>query len=122
MNLANCADFNLPITKFDDCNPVVNYSEIERIFVAGPQAADFANIADATEWGTRLSQTTAGADAIRGLVVIGDMPAAAGVSKDLSNGRKKVIGKDYTVNYSVDDISDENYNFFRELDSQPIFK
>lgn len=119
MNLANCADFDLPITSFDDCNPHVSYSEIERIFIGGPKAAGFANIADANEWGTRMNQTTIGTDSIRGIIVIGDAPAAANVIKELSNGRKKPIGKDYTANFTVDDISDDNYTFFRTLDLQP---
>lgn len=122
MNLANCADFNLPVTGFNDCDPDVNYSEIERIFVGGPKAGPFSNIADSVEWGTRMDQTTIGVNSIRALTVIGDMPAAAGVQKDLSNGRKKVIGKDFTVNYTVDDISDENYTFFLTLDDQPVIR
>jgi hypothetical protein len=122
MNFANCADFNLPITGFDDCNPDVNYSEIERVFIGGPKAGPFANIANAAEWNTRMTQTTIGVDSVRALTVIGDMPAAAGVVKELSNGRKKQIGKDFTVNYTVDDISDENYTFFRTLDEQPLIR
>lgn len=119
MNLANCADFNLPVTNFDDCNPSVAYSEIERIFLGGPKAAAFANIQDANEWNTRLSESTIGVDTIRSIIVIGDAPAAANVVKELSNGRKKTIGKDFTVNFTVDDISDENYTFFQTLDGQP---
>lgn len=119
MNLANCADFDLPVTSFDDCNPAVAYSEIERIFLAGPKAAAFSNILDANEWNTRLSQDTVGTDEIRAVIVIGDAPAAANVIKELSNGRKKPIGKDFTVNFTVDDISDENYTFFQTLDGQP---
>lgn len=119
MNLANCADFNLPVTNFDDCNPAVAYSEIERVFLGGPKAAAFSNIADGNEWGTRLSESTISTDAIRAVIVIGDAPAAANVVKDLSNGRKKTIGKDFTLNFTVDDISDENYTFFQTLDGQP---
>lgn len=116
MNLANCAAFNLPVTNFNDCNPDVNYSEIERIFIGSPQGAAFANIIDPNEWNTRLSQTTVGADAIRGLIVIGDLPAAAAVVKELSNGRKKNIGKDFTTNFDIDDISDENYTLHKLLE------
>jgi hypothetical protein len=121
MNLANCAAFNLPVTNFNDCDPDVNYSEIERVFAGSPQGTPFANILDANEWGTRMSQTTVNAQAIRGLIVIGDMPAAATVVKDLSNGRKKTIGKDFTVNFDIDDISDENYLLVKTLeDNQTI--
>lgn len=119
MNLATCADFNLPITNFDDCNPQIAYSEIERIFLGGPKAGAFSNIADANEWNTRISEDTIGVDTIRAIIVIGDQPAAANVVKELSNGRKKNIGKDFTVNFTVDDISDENYTFFQTIDGQP---
>lgn len=119
MNLANCADFNLPVTGFDDCNPEINYSEIERFFIGGPKAGGFINIADGNEWNTRMDQTTIGVNSVRGIIVIGDQPAAANVVKELSNGRKKNIGKDFTLNFTVDDISDENYTFFRTLDGQP---
>jgi hypothetical protein len=122
MNLANCAGFNLPITGFDDCDPEVNYSEIERVFVGGPKAAAFANIHSQAEWNARMSQTTIGVDSIRALTVIADQPAAAAVVKDISNGRKKNIGKDFTVNYTVDDMSDENYLFFQTLDDEPIIR
>jgi hypothetical protein len=66
-----------------------------------------------------MSESTISVDAIRSVVVIGDAPAAANVVKELSNGRKKTIGKDFTVNFTVDDISDENYTFFQTLDGQP---
>lgn len=123
MNLQNCIDFNLPITGFNDCDPTVNFSEIERIFVAGPKAAAFSNISQAAEWTTRLSQTDiASADTIRALTVIGDLPAAADVVRELSNGRKKRLSKDFTLNYTVDDISDYNYSFFEFLDEQPIIR
>jgi hypothetical protein len=123
MNLQNCIDFNLPTTGFNDCDPAVNFSEIERIFVAGPKAAAFSNITQAAEWTTRLSQTdVASADAIRALTVIGDLPAAADVVRELSNGRKKRLSKDFTLNYTVDDISDATYAFFQFLDEQPIIR
>lgn len=122
MNLANCQTFNLSGTDFNDCDPSINYSEIERLFVAGPQAAPFTNITQASEWATRLNQTGTGDDDIRGLIVIGDMPAAAAVVKELSNGRKKPIGKDFTINYTVDDIGDANYNLFKLLDENPYIR
>lgn len=118
MNLANCAGFNLPITAFDDCDPKINLSEIERIFVGGPKAAAFSNIASEAEWNSRLSQSTVGVDTIRALTVIGDFPAAAGVTRQISNGRTKQVGKDYTLNYTVDDMPDENYLFFQFLDEE----
>lgn len=117
MNLANCADFDLPITDFDDCNPEINFSEIERIFLGGPKAAAFADIQAAGEWTGRLSQTTTGPNVIRGLTVIADKPAAASVIRDISNGRRKPIGKDHTLAFTIDDISDANYEFYKTLEN-----
>lgn len=122
MNLANCAAFNLPASDFDDCNPEINYSEIERIFISGPQSAAFADITAVGEWTTRLQQTTVGPNIIRALTVIGDKPAAASVIKELSNGRKKAIGKDHTLPYTIDDISAQNYSLFLILEQNPMLR
>lgn len=113
---ANC-DVNLPVVNFDDCNPQVNYSEIRRIFIAKKGAVPFVNWLSAAEWLTRMSQsTTIGDDYIRALTVIADKPAAASVIKEISNGRRIVIGKDHTINFTIDDVSDENYEFMRGLE------
>lgn len=118
----NC-DFAIPEVVFDDCSPVVVFSEIRRIFMAKKAAASFTDWTEATEWLARLSQvTTTGDDYIRALTVIGDKPAAADVSKDISNGRKIVIGKDHTVNFTIDDVSDQNYEFMRGLECGGEFK
>lgn len=118
----NC-DFALPTVLFDDCAPVVIYSEIRRIFMAKKAAAAFTDWTDATEWLARMSQSsTTGDDYIRALTVIGDKPAASDVSKDISNGRKIVIGKDHTVNFTIDDVSDANYNFMRGMECGGEFR
>jgi hypothetical protein len=105
----------LPITKFDDCNPVILLSEIETVYLGKPTTTAFTDVEDPTEWATRLSQTAVDADAIRPLTVIADKAAGAPVVKDLSNGRKKQIRLDQTLNVEIDDASDENYNFVRTL-------
>ena len=107
----------LPAVKFDKCAPKVNLSEIERIYVAKPTAAAFADWKLATEWTTRISETdSTGDDAIRPLIVIGDKPAPANVIKEISNGRKLPVRKDHTLNVTIDDVSDENYDFMRTLE------
>jgi hypothetical protein len=118
----NC-DFTLPVVQFDDCAPEVVYSEIRRIFLAKKAAAPFSNWLNATEWLARMSQTsTTGNDYIRPLTVIGDKPAAADVVKEISNGRRVVIGKDHTINFSIDDVSQANYDFMRGLECGGEFR
>lgn len=116
-------DADLPPTNFSDCNPEVPFSEIQRIFMAKSSAAAFTDWTQASEWTTRISQTSvSGDDYIRVLTVIGDKPAATSVIKDISNGRKKVVGKDHTINFTIDDVSDENYEFMRALECGGLFR
>lgn len=118
----NC-DFTLPVVQFDDCAPKVVYSEIRRIFLAKKAAAPFSNWLSATEWLARMSQTsTTGNDYIRPLTVIGDKPAPADVIKEISNGRRVVIGKDHTINFTIDDVSQANYDFMRGLECGGEFR
>jgi hypothetical protein len=118
----NC-DFTLPAVNFDDCAPVVAYSEIRRIFIGKKAAAAFTNWLAAGEWTTRISETsTSGNDYIRPLTVIGDKPAATSVVKQISNNRRKVIGKDHVINFLIDDVSAENYEFMRALECGGEFR
>lgn len=105
---------DLPAVLFDNCNPIVEFSEIRRVFIAKRNAASFLNWTEAAEWIARINRnTTSGDDYIREFRVIGDKPVPAGVSKQISNGRTMTIGKDHTLNFLIDDISDENYEFMR---------
>ena len=109
----NGCESALPVVKFDDCNPTIVLSEIQTIFLAKNSATAFTDVESPTEWATRLSMTATNEDAIRPLTVIADKPAGAPVVKELSNGRKKVIRLDQTLNVEIDDVTDENYNFMR---------
>ena len=109
----NGCESALPVVKFDDCSPTIVLSEIQTIFLGKNTASAFADVESPTEWATRLSMTATDEDAIRPLTVIADKPAGAPVVKELSNGRKKVIRLDQTLNVEIDDVTDENYNFMR---------
>ena len=112
----DCNDKLAPV-QFSACNPEVNASEIIRIFVAAANAAPLTDWKTAQAWTERISNTdVASQDAIRVLTVIADKPAAADVVKDLSNGRKKTLRKDHTVNYTIDETNDANYEFMRKLE------
>ena len=113
---ATDCDQPLAAVEFDDCAPEINLSEIKRMFVAKGNAAAFLNWAQAAEWTDRLSQSGVEVDAIRELTVIGDMPAGSGISKDISNGRKYIVGKDRTINFTIDDVSNQNYEFARSTE------
>lgn len=113
---ASDCDEPLAEVEFDDCAPAINLSEIKRVFIAKGNAAPFATWTAAAEWTDRLSQSGVEPDAIRELTVIGDMPAGSSVTKDISNGRKYVVGKDRTINFTIDDVSNKNYEFARSTE------
>ena len=107
----------LPVVDFSKCAPQIHLSEIRRIFIARANAAPFEDWEEATEWTTRISETeVTDEDAIRPLTVIADKPAPTGVNQEISNGRTFVVGKDHVINYTIDDISDENYEFMRTIE------
>lgn len=107
----------LPVVNFNVCAPVIALSEIRRIFIARPSAEPLTDWELATEWITRISnEDVASNDAIRVLTVIADKPAPAVISTPISNGRTQVTGKDHTLNFTIDDVSAENYEFMRTVE------
>lgn len=123
---------NLPVVAFDNCNPNAVASEINKIYLAKPSAASFTDFGDPEEWAMRLSETnvvpgapgntTPAGDLIRPLTVIGDRPAPASVIKDLSNQRKKLIRKDFTINFTIDEITPENLEMQRASECGSLIK
>ena len=109
----NSCETALPEVKFSKCSPNIVLSEIVRIFVGKQGTQPFNNWKDASEWTQRLSETENTANAIRPLTVIADKPAGSPVVKEISNGRKYNLRKDFTVNIEIDDVSEENYEFMR---------
>lgn len=123
---------NLPVVAFDNCSPNAVASEINKIYIAKPSAASFTDWEDPTEWAKRLSETnvvpgapgntTPVGDLIRPLTVIGDRPAPASVVKELSNQRRKNVRKDFTLNFTIDEITTENLEFQRASECGSLVK
>ena len=112
----DCEEQKLPVVNFDDCAPALNQSEIEYIYVGTKKTKSFTDVATAAEWTERLSETDiALADVIRPLRVIGNMPAGSVRSIEISGKRTITIGTDRTLNWSIDETSNENYEFFRQF-------
>lgn len=104
----------LPVVKFSDCAPDINLSEIRRIFLAKTIADDFTDWSEPTEWATRVSDTDiASDDTIRAFTVIADKPAGDLNIYEASDGRDITISKSNTINYTIDDVTPENYEFLR---------
>ena len=123
----NCDEAQLPSVDFDDCSPELNESEIEWIFVAKSDADDFADIEDATEWTTRITQTAGDPapdpdNSIRALRVIGDKPAPEIQTREVSGGRTLQTSKNHTLNVEVDETNATNYEFARNTGCNPTYK
>lgn len=108
----NC-ETELPEVRFSKCSPTIVLSEIVRIFLGKQSTEPFTDWKSATEWTTRLSENGTTANAIRPLTVTADKPAGSPVVKEISNGRKYNLRKDFTINIEIDDVSEENYEFMR---------
>ena len=117
----DCSIVNLGTIAQNDCFPTQKLSEFTHMYIARKDAIDFADGSDASEWADRLSQTTtppmgssvAAKDLIRKIAIIGEMPAPQENEKDISGGRKHSPHKDFTVNFEIDDVDAEEYEFFR---------
>lgn len=123
MNLCEfLCDGSLPAVKFSDCAPQVRESEIRRIFIASRNAEAFTDWQEPTEWTERISSSGETNDAIRAFTVIADKPAAESNTIELSDRRQFTTSKNHTVNFTIDDVSEENYNFLQDAECQNQFR
>jgi hypothetical protein len=110
-------NYSLAAVKFEECAPEVNFSEIQYIFIAKPNAAALADWTQPAEWATRLSQTsTSGDDYIRKLTVIADKPAPTGNVKEISADRTINVDKTHVINLTIDETNSTNFEFLRQLE------
>lgn len=115
----DCAVSNLPAISFNDCNPQVLSSELYNLYVGREDAVAFTDVTSATEWNDRVSINTTppvgsavvAANLLRPLTVIGDIPAPAKTTRQISGGREVVTEIKYTINFEIDDVSDANWQF-----------
>jgi len=118
-----CQDFctvEVPKVNFSACSPVVRLGEISKIYIANPEEP-ISDWADPAAWSARLDDSATGTDKIRTLIVEGDMPAAESSTLAISAGRTQQGKKSFTVNFSIDDLSDENIDAQRQFDCGGTF-
>jgi hypothetical protein len=106
----------LPEVSFSDCAPEYAFGQIKKIYIAKSDAANFTNVEDAAEWAARLSLAGVDPDAIRPLTVVGSKPAPEYTTLELSNNRKVVSIKTHTVDFKIDEVNEENYEFLRAME------
>ena len=108
-----CAS-DVPALDFDFCDPAVSFGEIERIFVAPYDTTPFTDVESLAEWTARLDNTTlADPDLIRYMDVSADLPKGEREKIQISRSREISTPAKFTINVTVDDLSDLNYEFMR---------
>jgi hypothetical protein len=120
----DCAADELPVISYLDCAPEQKLSELAYMYVALLGAADFADASLLDEWSARISNTatppegseTPVKDLIRMIPIIGDMPAPNVTNTDISGARNVITKADRTVNFDIDEVTDENYQFVRKTE------
>lgn len=100
----------IPEVDFNSCNPKVFFGEIEKIYLAALDFTGFTDFTDPTEWATAIDNTSsATVDNVRELTVSADLPAAEADVVEISNRRKVHTPSTFTINVTIDDVSETNY-------------
>lgn len=120
----DCDDFVMPAVNFADCSDAVTEeeSEISELFLDVPSDDGAGNITAANgpgdwtsagAWTSALAQSGSG---VRHLIGIGDKGAGDQTSRTISRGRTKYGAKTFTLNFTIDDVTSENYELVRGLE------
>ena len=108
----DCATGGVPDVAFDLCTPQYKYGEISQILVA--QIGQPLLTGDAAEITTRLTATDETKLSL--LKGYGDLPAASGEPNRISSMYTITPPKQRTLNFTVVDNNDTNYEFARRID------
>lgn len=120
MSLPNCAEdctSNLPVIQFNTCAPEINNGEIGFLYFTSDE--DGNGLSDASnplEWDSRMSQATAGADQIRALRVIGELPPVGDNEKEISGGRIINGVKDFLSQGDIDETNAVMHEALRAIE------
>lgn len=111
-----------PPFSFNDCDPDINFGQIDRIYIASRGANDLIDWTSLAEWTGRLDNTTNDLQKIRFLNVIGTKPPAEGDMIDISRDRKITAEKTHTITFRADETDATNYDALREIECGGNFK
>jgi hypothetical protein len=113
---------NLPENTYNFCKQAIETGEVEEVFLARGDAECFTDWKLPGEWAARISMDSLAPAAIRRFRGIGDFPAGASDAIDISKAQKFYTEKTFTLNFDVEDVSDENYEFMRSMECNNVVK
>ncbi len=117
-----CDEYTLPVVKSEYCpqNVQVRRGEIKRILIAEVNPEDktkpLGGPADWTSieaWTTAIDNDATGK--VKSIYGIGDMPDPTDTYAPIHDGLEALIDRLYTMNFSIVDTNDVNYNAARAL-------
>jgi len=106
----------LPEMSFNDCSPVVARGRVRRLYLGKPTDSAFADWTDDTEWLIRIDNAASTADVIRALTVIGTKPQPEYTDLEISDDRRVIGEKTHKIDFKIDEVTDENYDFLRAME------
>lgn len=116
----DCEDY-LPPFDMSLCDPNVDFGQIDRIYITG-NGHGLSDWTDASEWATRLDNTTEDNDTlIRTLHVAGDQPAAESAETTISLCRIVYSPKGFTINFDIDETNITNNDAMRLIECNNLF-
>lgn len=116
----NC-EFSVAPVKFSECAPKTLLSQINKLYI-GNDGYPLTNWTDAAEWYSRISEAGTEPEKIRELTVIGDKPLAEKTPVNISNNRVAYGKSTHTINATIDDNTDENYEWARATECNPTYR
>jgi len=115
-------DSTLAENTYDFCKQHIVTGEVDHVYLANGNAECFTNWALPGEWAARISTDSLDPNAIRRYRGIGDLPLGAADEIDISLCQKYQTEQTFTLNFDVEDVSDENYNAMRTMQCGGILK
>lgn len=122
----DCDSSQLSAVNFAECAELVQQdpSQIDGILLCDkdptdptqPATAAPVDLTSLVGWEAVIGNT---AGQWKYLTVIGDLPEPEQEERIISKGRKKKGDKTFSINFDVDDTTDENYDFMRYCESSP---
>jgi len=105
---------DVPVVSFDECNPVVDFSEVDKIYLTAINNP-LADWTDAAEWATRIDNSGTDASDIRELWVSGELPEPERTSTEIDNERDVWSPMKFTLPAVIFENNLTNYDFIRQL-------
>lgn len=105
---------DVPAISMDECNPEVDFSEVDKIYVCAINNP-LADWTDAAEWATRIDNSGTDASDIREFWVSGELPEPERTNTEIDNERDVWSPMKFTMPLQVFETNLTNYDAVRFL-------